>query len=174
MLQRVTSQATYTPFAFVHDVTYFIASCHLEYIYHAGDSRSFFHQFIIQQSQPNNHTPHQKTTSSTTNLEPSYTTKPPNKPSPTKPTKHTTTMGAVVSCIQSCVRTIGRTIMAVINGIGGIIMAIVNGIVNFLSIVVGCLTCNTCGGRRRHGAGHTTGRHRGFGRRRHVGGTRAI
>lgn len=74
--------------------------------------------------------------------------------------------------IQSCFRTIGRTIMAIINGIGGIIMAIVNGIVNFLNIIVGCLTCNTCGGRRRHSAGRThgttTGRHRGFGRRRHV------
>ncbi|KAL2198706.1 hypothetical protein P885DRAFT_76310 [Corynascus similis CBS 632.67] len=46
-------------------------------------------------------------------------------------------MGAVVSCIQACLRAIGRTIMAVINGIGGIIMAIVNGIVSFLNIIVG-------------------------------------
>ena len=65
--------------------------------------------------------------------------------------------------------------MAIINGIGSLIMAIVNGIVSFLNIIVGCLTCNTCGGRRRHSAGRThgthgttTGRHRGFGRRRAV------
>lgn len=68
--------------------------------------------------------------------------------------------------------------MAVINGIGGIIMAVVNGIINFLDIVVGFLTCNTCGGRRRHRtgatAGTTTGRRRGFGRRRHVGATSTI
>ncbi|KAK4236329.1 hypothetical protein C8A03DRAFT_35773 [Achaetomium macrosporum] len=82
-------------------------------------------------------------------------------------------MGAVVSCIESCLRTIGRTIMAVINGIGSIIMAIVNGIINFLDIIVGCLTCNTCGGRRHRTAGTTNGR-RGFGRRRHVGTTSTI
>ncbi|KAK3991140.1 hypothetical protein QBC44DRAFT_53788 [Cladorrhinum sp. PSN332] len=76
-------------------------------------------------------------------------------------------MGAVVSCIQSALRTIGRTIMAVINGIGNIIMAIVNGIINFLGIIVGFLTCNTCGGRRRRGTGGTSTRSRGFGRRRH-------
>jgi hypothetical protein len=71
--------------------------------------------------------------------------------------------------------------MAIINGIGGIIMAVVNGTINFLSIIVGFLTCNTCGGRRskRHGGGMstgtTTGRRRGFGRRRgHVGGRSAI
>ncbi|KAK4248884.1 hypothetical protein C7999DRAFT_30723 [Corynascus novoguineensis] len=81
-------------------------------------------------------------------------------------------MGAVVSCIEACFRAIGRTIMAVINGIGGIIMAIVNGIVSFLNIIVGCLTCQRCGGSRRHGT--TTGRRRGFGRRRHVGTTSAI
>ncbi|KAK4102069.1 hypothetical protein N658DRAFT_385838, partial [Parathielavia hyrcaniae] len=57
-------------------------------------------------------------------------------------------MGAVVSCIQSCLRTIGRTIMAIINGIGSVIMAVVNGIMNFLNIIVGCLTCNRSGGRR--------------------------
>jgi hypothetical protein len=66
--------------------------------------------------------------------------------------------------------------MAIINGIGGIIMAIVNGVVSFLSIIVGFLTCNTCGGRRRHHSGGThgttTGRSRGFGRRRHVGAAR--
>ncbi|GAB1312134.1 hypothetical protein MFIFM68171_02344 [Madurella fahalii] len=83
-------------------------------------------------------------------------------------------MGAVVSCIQSCLRTIGRTIMAVINGIGGIIMAIVNGIVRFLDIIVGFLTCNTCGGRHRRHTTGTTGRRRGFGRRRHMGTTSTI
>ncbi|KAH6630221.1 hypothetical protein B0J18DRAFT_488045 [Chaetomium sp. MPI-SDFR-AT-0129] len=81
-------------------------------------------------------------------------------------------MGAVVSCIQSCIRTIGRTIMAIINGIGGIIMAIVSGIVTFLDTIVGCLTCNTCGGHRRHRGTSRSGR--GFGRRRHVGRTSAI
>lgn len=68
--------------------------------------------------------------------------------------------------------------MAVINGIGGIIMAIVNGIVRFLDIIVGFLTCNTCGGRRRRHHHHhttgTTGRRRGFGRRRHMGTTSTI
>ncbi len=68
--------------------------------------------------------------------------------------------------------------MAIINGIGGIIMAIVNGVVTVLDIIVGFLTCNTCGGKRRHRragttTGTTTGR-RGFGRRRHVGGTSRI
>lgn len=69
--------------------------------------------------------------------------------------------------------------MAIINGIGSIIMAVVNGVVTVLDIIVGFLTCNTCGGRRRHrGAGTTTGAtttgRRGFGRRRHVGGTSRI
>jgi hypothetical protein len=68
--------------------------------------------------------------------------------------------------------------MAIINGIGSIITAIVNGIVHFLDIIVGCLTCNTCGGRRRRGGvattGTTTGRRRGWGRRRHVGTTSTI
>ncbi|KAK4453530.1 hypothetical protein QBC34DRAFT_209132 [Podospora aff. communis PSN243] len=75
-------------------------------------------------------------------------------------------MGAVMSCIQNCVRAIGRTIMAIINGIGNIIMAVVNGIITVLDTIVGFLTCNTCGGRRRHRT-RTTGS-RGFGRRRHA------
>ncbi|KAK0733646.1 hypothetical protein B0T26DRAFT_745670 [Lasiosphaeria miniovina] len=57
-------------------------------------------------------------------------------------------MGAVVSCIGSLFRTVGRVIMAIINGIGSIIMAIVNGVVTFLDIIVGFLTCQGCGGRR--------------------------
>ncbi|AEO54894.1 hypothetical protein MYCTH_98316 [Thermothelomyces thermophilus ATCC 42464] len=80
-------------------------------------------------------------------------------------------MGAVVSCIQACFRAVGLTIMAVINGIGGIIVAVVNGIVSFLNIIVGCLTCQRFGGTA---AGTTTGRRRGFGRRRHIGTTSAI
>ncbi|KAK5663217.1 hypothetical protein OQA88_6635 [Cercophora sp. LCS_1] len=80
-------------------------------------------------------------------------------------------MGAVVSCIQNVLRAIGRTIMAIINGIGGIIMAIVNGVITVLDTIVGFLTCNTCGGRRRHRT-HTTGARRGWGRRRHTTATR--
>ena len=67
--------------------------------------------------------------------------------------------------IQNVFRAIGRTLMAIINGIGGIIMAIVNGVITVLDTIIGFLTCNTCGGRRRH---HTTTGRRGFGRRRHV------
>ncbi|KAL2020981.1 hypothetical protein VTK56DRAFT_7755 [Thermocarpiscus australiensis] len=90
-------------------------------------------------------------------------------------TRTSTTMGAVVSCLEATLRTIGRTIMAVINGIGSIIMAVVNGIISFLDLVVGCLTCNYCGGRRhRTGATTTTTGRRGFGRRRHVGTTSTI
>ncbi|KAK4209890.1 hypothetical protein V8F33_000909 [Rhypophila sp. PSN 637] len=83
-------------------------------------------------------------------------------------------MGAVVSCIQSVFRTIGRTIMAVVNGIGNILMAIINGVVSFLGIIVGFLTCQKCGGRRRHTSGSTGTRRSGFGRRRHHGTTAAI
>ncbi|AEO65087.1 edb657c4-4bd5-4c9b-a057-eeba74aa3342 [Thermothielavioides terrestris] len=83
-------------------------------------------------------------------------------------------MGAVVSCLESCLRTIGRTIMAIINGIGGIIMAIVSGVVHFLDVIVGCLTCNYCSGSGRRRTGMTTGRRRGFGRRRYAGTTSAI
>jgi len=72
-------------------------------------------------------------------------------------------MGAVVSCVQSALRTIGRTIMAVINGIGNIFMAVINGIVSFLDIVVGFLTCHYCGTRR----GRARRTSRGFGKRRH-------
>ena len=67
--------------------------------------------------------------------------------------------------IENVFRAIGRTLMAIINGIGGIIMAIVNGVITVLDTIIGFLTCNTCGGRRRHRT--TTGR-RGFGRRRHA------
>ncbi|KAK1758557.1 hypothetical protein QBC47DRAFT_399454 [Echria macrotheca] len=75
-------------------------------------------------------------------------------------------MGAVVSCIESVFRAIGRTLMAIINAIGSIIMAIVNGVITVLDAIIGFLTCNTCGGHRRHRT--STGTRRGFGRRRHV------
>ena len=39
--------------------------------------------------------------------------------------------------------------MAVVNGIAGILKAILNGIVAVFDIIVGCLTCNRAGGRRR-------------------------
>ena len=57
--------------------------------------------------------------------------------------------------------------MAIVNGIGSIIMAIVSGVVACIDIVIGFLTCNTCGGRR-HRTGGTTGSRRGFGRRSRV------
>ncbi|KND86488.1 hypothetical protein TOPH_08892 [Tolypocladium ophioglossoides CBS 100239] len=59
-------------------------------------------------------------------------------------------MGAVLSCIQSLLSTIGGCIMAVISGIGGILQAIISGIVSFCGIVVSCLTCGYCGRRRHH------------------------
>ncbi|RDA90634.1 hypothetical protein CP533_6842 [Ophiocordyceps camponoti-saundersi (nom. inval.)] len=45
-------------------------------------------------------------------------------------------MGAVISCIQAALRTIGNAIMAVISGIGGILQAIISAIVNFCGIVI--------------------------------------
>ncbi|KAK8193655.1 hypothetical protein IWZ00DRAFT_543565 [Phyllosticta capitalensis] len=58
-------------------------------------------------------------------------------------------MGAVVSCIKSVFQAIGAALMAVVNGIAGILKAILNGIVAVFDIIVGCLTCNRAGGRRR-------------------------
>ncbi|RCI13831.1 hypothetical protein L249_8247 [Ophiocordyceps polyrhachis-furcata BCC 54312] len=57
-------------------------------------------------------------------------------------------MGAVISCIQACFRTIGNAIMAVISGIGGILQAIISAVVNFCGIIVRFLTCGYCGGSR--------------------------
>lgn len=68
--------------------------------------------------------------------------------------------------MQSVLRAIGRTIMTIINAIGSIIMAIVNGVITVLDTIVGFLTCNTCGGRRRHRT-TTIGTRRGWGRRHH-------
>ncbi|KAK3489455.1 uncharacterized protein B0T23DRAFT_385514 [Neurospora hispaniola] len=79
-------------------------------------------------------------------------------------------MGAVVSCIQSVFRTIGRAIMGVVNGIGSILMAIINGVIGVIDVIVGFLTCNYCGSRR----GRMRRRSGGMGRRRHAGGTAAI
>ncbi|KAK0650189.1 hypothetical protein DIS24_g7097 [Lasiodiplodia hormozganensis] len=58
-------------------------------------------------------------------------------------------MGAVVSCIKSVFQAIGAALMAVVNGIAGVIKAIINGIVAVFDIIIGCLTCNRMGGRRR-------------------------
>ena len=52
--------------------------------------------------------------------------------------------------------------MSIVNGIGRIIMAIVNGIVTLFDIIIGCLTCQGMGGRRRrHRAGMGPGMGRG-------------
>ncbi|KAF2737556.1 hypothetical protein EJ04DRAFT_430683 [Polyplosphaeria fusca] len=58
-------------------------------------------------------------------------------------------MGAVVSCIQSILRTIGNCIMAVVHAIGAVCMAIINAIVALFDIVISCLTCGRGGSRRR-------------------------
>ncbi|KAM0333587.1 hypothetical protein ACHAQA_002252 [Verticillium albo-atrum] len=59
-------------------------------------------------------------------------------------------MGAVVSCIKSCFRTIGNCLTAIVTGIGNILQAIIAGIVSFFNIIISCLTCGR-GGRRRGG-----------------------
>lgn len=51
--------------------------------------------------------------------------------------------------IKSVFQAIGAAIMAVVNGIASILKAIVNGIVSVFNIIIGCLTCNRAGGRRR-------------------------
>lgn len=51
--------------------------------------------------------------------------------------------------ITSVFRTIGSAIMAVISAIGAAVKAVVDGIVSLFAIVIGCLTCGTCGGRSR-------------------------
>ncbi|KAI4252126.1 MAG: hypothetical protein L6R42_008102, partial [Xanthoria sp. 1 TBL-2021] len=53
--------------------------------------------------------------------------------------------------IKSVFQTIGACIMAVVNGIGNILKAILNGIMSVFNIIIGCLTCNRAGGRRRGG-----------------------
>ncbi|OCK85395.1 hypothetical protein K432DRAFT_286790 [Lepidopterella palustris CBS 459.81] len=58
-------------------------------------------------------------------------------------------MGAVISCFESILHTIGRCLMAIVDAIGAAIMAIVHGIVALFDIIIGCLTCNRSGTRRR-------------------------
>ncbi|MCJ1310308.1 hypothetical protein MMC25_003970 [Agyrium rufum] len=60
-------------------------------------------------------------------------------------------MGAVVSCFESILRTIGNCLMAIVNGIGSILQAIISGIVSLFDIIISCLTCGRGGGRRRGG-----------------------
>ncbi|KAA8569080.1 hypothetical protein MFRU_037g00110 [Monilinia fructicola] len=64
-------------------------------------------------------------------------------------------MGAVVSCITGMFRAIGAGLMAVVNGIGAILTGIINAIVAFFDVLISCLTCGSCGGRRR-GRRHTS------------------
>ncbi|KAK3948561.1 hypothetical protein QBC32DRAFT_54343 [Pseudoneurospora amorphoporcata] len=79
-------------------------------------------------------------------------------------------MGAVVSCIQSVFRTIGRAIMGVVHGIGAVLMAIINGVIGVIDVIVGFLTCNYCGSRR----GRMRRRTGGMGRTRHAHTTATI
>ncbi|KAF3201673.1 hypothetical protein TWF106_009661 [Orbilia oligospora] len=46
--------------------------------------------------------------------------------------------------------------MTVISAIGRAITAVVNGIVDFLMIIVSCLTCNRAGRRHRRGTTRST------------------
>ncbi|PNS14886.1 hypothetical protein CAC42_2115 [Sphaceloma murrayae] len=57
-------------------------------------------------------------------------------------------MGAVVSCIQGVLRSIGNCLTAIVSGIGNILKAIVNGIVSVFNIIISCLTCGKAGRRR--------------------------
>lgn len=41
--------------------------------------------------------------------------------------------------------------MAIISGIGGILQAIIGAIVSFFGILINCLTCGSCGRRKRVG-----------------------
>ncbi|KLJ10223.1 hypothetical protein EMPG_14394 [Blastomyces silverae] len=69
-------------------------------------------------------------------------------------------MGAVLSCIQGALRSLGACLMAIVSTIGSVITAIVSGIVSVFSAIISCLTCG--GGSRRRGGmrTHTTGRRR--------------
>ncbi|KAF2810326.1 uncharacterized protein BDZ99DRAFT_462906 [Mytilinidion resinicola] len=68
-------------------------------------------------------------------------------------------MGAVVSCFQTILGTIGNVIMTIVRAIGAVIMAIVNGIVALFDIIISCLTCGKAGGRRnRMKTSHHTSR----------------
>ncbi|PGH11790.1 hypothetical protein AJ79_04691 [Helicocarpus griseus UAMH5409] len=63
-------------------------------------------------------------------------------------------MGAVVSCIQGALRSLGGCLMAIVNGIGGILQAIISGIVSIFDAIISCLTCG--GFSRRRGVGTST------------------
>ncbi|PNP82535.1 hypothetical protein FNYG_04244 [Fusarium nygamai] len=67
-------------------------------------------------------------------------------------------MGGIMSCIRSCLQTIGDVIMAIVGGIGRILTAIVNGVVSFVGILVRFLTCGYCGSKggraKRRGGSH--------------------
>ena len=81
-------------------------------------------------------------------------------------------MGAVVSCVRSLplhlhlymnvqiltkkqiagvFRSIGACLMGIVHAIGSICMAIINGVVSLFDVIITCLTCGYCGGRRRRG-----------------------
>ncbi|KAJ5368139.1 uncharacterized protein N7496_007899 [Penicillium cataractarum] len=59
-------------------------------------------------------------------------------------------MGAVVSCITSVFHAIGRCLMGIVNAIGSILRAILDGIITIFDVIISCLTCQGCSGRRRH------------------------
>ncbi|KAG5750984.1 hypothetical protein H9Q69_013863 [Fusarium xylarioides] len=66
-------------------------------------------------------------------------------------------MGGIMSCIRSCLQTIGDVIMAIVGGIAKIITAVVNGVARFIGILVSFLTCGYCGskGGRTKRRGHS-------------------
>ncbi|KAF2263467.1 hypothetical protein CC78DRAFT_534057 [Lojkania enalia] len=65
-------------------------------------------------------------------------------------------MGAVVSCVQSILRTIGNCIMAIVHAIGAACTAVINAIVALFDIIISCLTCGRGGSRRRGMRARTT------------------
>ncbi|OJD17127.1 hypothetical protein AJ78_02772 [Emergomyces pasteurianus Ep9510] len=70
-------------------------------------------------------------------------------------------MGAVVSCIQGVLRSLGACLMAIVNTIGAVITSIVSGVVSIFNAIISCLTCGGFSRRRRGGmTTHTTGRRR--------------
>ncbi|CAI4218417.1 unnamed protein product [Parascedosporium putredinis] len=79
-------------------------------------------------------------------------------------------MGAVVSCIQSVFRGIGRALSTIVSSIGGILHAIINGVVSICNAIISFLTCGYCGRRRSRvgGAGTTRTSGRRYGRRHHT------
>ncbi|KAF2116728.1 hypothetical protein BDV96DRAFT_645141 [Lophiotrema nucula] len=74
-------------------------------------------------------------------------------------------MGAVVSCIQSILRTIGNCLMAIVHAIGAACTAVINAIVALFDIIISCVTCGRGGGRRRGMKTRSTHTTRRYGRR---------